>query len=153
MSLSDLTKRVAELERVETAGAVFLTLTRINSLAIPVAPGVVVDWEVVVRNSGFTWEPGATITIPQSGYYFFNMVYVFNSASVNTGSLIVNGIDVSITLDYYGGGRENMLGVVRHFTAGDQVAFNIAASAARTMQVFPYGGALESPFLHVVKLA
>ena len=129
----------------------YITLTRTATLAIATT-GTLIVWQSEVRNvGGFTWS-GSNITIPVSGYYLIDMAWNYNSASVTTVDVIVNGTDTGRSSLYYGGGTRNRATFTRYFTALDTLAITVTVVAGRTMQVSAYGTSYESPFLHIVKV-
>ncbi len=144
-------QRVDQLERVEK-NLTYLTLRRTTTQSITTA-GTIVSWGDAVRNAGFTWSAGTSITIPQSGYYIIDMAFTFNSASVVNSDLLVGGTVTNRFTNYYGSGIANRIAALRHFTTGDSVEVQLTPVANRTLQVVAYGSAGESPFLHIVRVA
>jgi len=148
-------QRVDQLERIESgsgAGGTYLTLRRTTTQSITTA-GTVVSWEDSVRNAGFTWSAGTSITIPSAGYYVLDMAFSFNSAAVVNADLLVGGTATGRFNNFYGSGAINRIGAMRYFSASDSVEIELTTVAGRTLQVVAYGSANESPFLHIVRIA
>ena len=146
--------RVDQLERIEgggSAGAVYLTLTRTNTLSITTT-GTIITWESEARGNGITWS-GSVITIPSSGYYAFDMTWRFSGAATYVPILYVNGLGLAITTLYYGIGTRGRIMAMRYFTELDEVEISLTASTTRAMLVTAYDTVSESPFLHIVKVA
>lgn len=148
--------RVDQLERIEgggggTAGAVYITLTRTNTLTIATT-GTIVTWESEVRGNGFAWS-GSGITIPDDGYYVIDLTYDINAAALMFSDIYVNSVSVARMSQYYGVGTKQRGTAMRYFSASDTLEIQVAGNLARTMRVTAYDSAGESPYLHIVKVA
>lgn len=144
-------QRVDQLERIERAGT-YLTLRRTTTQSITTA-GTIVSWEDAVRNVGFTWSAGTTISIPQSGYYILDLVWSFSSNTGTSVDLLVGGVATARMVNSSGGGQSFRAIAMRYFTTSDSVEVRINVAAGRTMQVIAYGSLDESPFLHIARVA
>ena len=144
-------QRVDQLERVEK-NATYLTLRRTTTQSLTTA-GTIVSWDDVVRNVGFTWSAGTTISIPQDGYYAIDMAYSFNLGSVVNAELLVGGIATGKFNNFYGSGTVNRISAIRYFATGDSVEVRLTLVSNRTLQAVAYGSAGESPFIHIVRIA
>ena len=144
-------QRVDMLERVEK-NVTYLTLRRTTTQTIATT-GTIISWEDAVRNAGFTWSAGTSITIPQTGFYALDVAFTFVGASVTVASIVVNGVTVGTMNNYYGTGPLNRAGAMRFFTTGDTVEVLLTNVTSRVMTVNAYGVAGESPFLHIVRVA
>lgn len=144
-------QRVDQLERIER-NVTYLTVRRTATQSISTA-GTFISWQEEVRNVGFTWSAGTTITIPQSGFYALDVAFNFAGASITVASLFVNSTAVGTMNNFYGTGTNNRAGAVRYFSTSDSIEIHLANVSARTMNVVAYNSASESPFLHIVRLA
>lgn len=146
-------QRVDQLERIEGGGAatVYLTLTRTNTLSLTTA-GTIVTWQSEVRNVGFTWSAGTSITIPQSGYYAMDITMRIGSNTSFSVDLLLSSVAVARLVNSQGGNAFRFIGI-RYYTTGDSIEFKAIVGANRTLAVNAYGDEDESPFLHIVRIA
>ena len=143
-------QRVDQLERVEK-NATYLTLRRTTTQSLTTA-GTIVSWDDAVRNVGFTWSAGTSITIPQSGYYLMDITMSFGSNTSFSVELLLASVAVARLVNSQGGNAFRFAGT-RFFTTGDSIEFRALVGANRTLAVNAYGTADESPFLHIVRVA
>lgn len=143
-------QRVDQLERIERAGT-YLTLRRTTTQSVTTA-GTIISWEDAVRNVGFTWSAGTSITIPQTGYYAIDMTVAFASNTTFSIDLLLASVAVARLVNSQGGNAFRFVGI-RQFTTGDSFELKALVTANRTILVNAYNAADESPFLHIVRIA
>jgi hypothetical protein len=143
-------QRVDQLERIEKA-ATYLTLRRTTTQSLTTG-GTLISWEDAVRNVGFTWSAGTSITIPQSGYYAIDITMSVGSNTSFSVDIMMSSIAVARLVNSQGSNTFRFVGI-RQFTTSDVVEFRAIVGANRTLAVNAYGTLDESPFLHIVRIA
>ncbi len=144
-------QRVDLLERVEK-NTTYLTLTRTTTQSLTTA-GTLINWEDAVRNVGFAWSAGTSITIPQSGYYAIG-INATTTTSVSLRAFVNLGTTRIVEMTSEGLNFPNsVFFILRHFAIADDLCIELLPGSGTTLRVVSYDTLNESPFLHIVRVA